>query len=154
MKKKYFAVGAGIAALIAIIGIRNYSGGSLFHAKCDTLALTSSVQERLTFRVSPADISKFNDVLVGYLERERYSFQTSYANNYLSPPDSAGNMKSYRNVKTIGCTYRTLIWSENVISETEVSITVHKTWMGSKASAARVASDLRTLLHDWRSQVS
>jgi hypothetical protein len=154
MKKRRFVIATGVVALIAILGIRNYSGNSLFHAKCDTLALTSSIEERLTFQVPPAQLTRFNEALVGYLGREGYSFQTSQIIDYLSPPDAAGNMKRYRNVKTIGCTYRTFVWSENVISETSVSITVHKTWLGSKASAARVASDLRALLHAWQAQAS
>lgn len=150
MKKQYLYGAVTVVVLAVVLGISNYAGPSLFHSKCDTLALTSNVQETLNFKVPRGQLDKFNDSVVSYLNDAGFSYETSHSRDYLSPPNAAGDLTRFLNVKTIGCTYRTIVWSENVVNESDVSITVHRTWLGSKASAARVAADLRERLRAWQ----
>jgi len=149
MKKRYLFGVAAVVASVVFVGLGSYSGTSPFHAKCDTLAMASNVQESFHFKVPRGQLKKFNDVVVSYLRGAGFTYETSRSDDYLSPPNAAGEQSRFLNVKTIGCTYRTIVWSENVVSESDVSVTVHRTWLGNKASAARVASDLRGQLGAW-----
>ena len=146
MKKLYFYGAATIFILLVVGGIANYSKISFFHLKCDTLAITSNVQEQLTFKVPRDKIYSFNDVIISYFINNGFSFQSSENPNYISPPDDSGKQNIFLNVKTIGCNYQTVVWSENVISESSVLVTIHKTWLGGNKSTARVASELREQL--------
>lgn len=149
--KKHILYGAFVAITFAVLfGTSNYAGASLFHAKCDSLALTSSVQESLSFKVPSGQLDKFNASVVSFLDEAGFTYETSRNSDYLSPPNAAGELARFLNVKTIGCTYRTIVWSENVVNENDVSITVHRTWLGSKTSTAQVATVLRQRLTAWQ----
>ncbi|HEV2817650.1 MAG TPA: hypothetical protein VGW40_10585 [Allosphingosinicella sp.] len=88
----------------------------------------------------------FNDALVSYLQNAGFTYQTSEDPGYRSPPDSNGVQTQFLNIKTIGCTPRAIVWSENVVSEDAFMITVHRTQNGTKASADGIASDLQRIL--------
>lgn len=143
-RRTIYALGA--VALVGALVLSTWSASNRFHAKCDTLALASDLEARLEIRVPRSQIEAFNDRLVSYLNDSGYTFETSHSADYLSPPDAEGRQTRFHNFKTIGCTYRSIIWSENVISEEQFTITVHKTAFGSKISAGDVASDLERLL--------
>lgn len=48
----------------------------------------------------------------------------------------------FRNIKTIGCTARTIVWSENVIRADEFIISFHHTAFGSRKSTQKLLTEL------------
>lgn len=158
MKRRRLYI-AAVTAVLAMLGLGAWSDNPRFHAKCDTLALTSNLERRLEFQVSLAEMPRFNDSLVSYLRDSGFTYETSENADYLSPPDARGNQIRFLNVKTIGCTSDHIVWSENVIREDTFIITIHRTPFGSTASASRIASDLERILsgaqrHDPARQVT
>lgn len=142
--KKWYLFGAVTAfALLIVSGIGQYSKSNFFHVKCDSLAAISNVQEQLNFKVPKNKSREFNDVILLYFQKNRFSFQSSQNPDYLTPPDETGKQTTFLNVKTIGCNFQTIVWSENVVNEADVLVTVHRTWLGNKKSSALVASELR-----------
>ena len=140
-RKLFYIIGAAIFG--ASLG--SCSGNLMMHAKCEPLMMQSVLQYRLIFNVPASQKRRFVTKLNEYLFRNGYDFETSEDTNYLSPPDRSGVMTRFTNVKTIGCTYRSIIWSENVVRENQFIVTVHRAILGSREDAARTALELRLL---------
>lgn len=144
--KRSHALYAVVATLIATIVITRLLTVSAIHPKCDVLAMTSDLQNTLEFHVARNNIETFNKTLVTYLEKDGFSVETSRSPTYLSPPDANGNQELFTNIKTIGCTYRTIVWSENVIKHDEFIVTVHSSIFGNKSLSDRTSRNLREKL--------
>ena len=145
MRDNRMDVASGVAVM-AIIALSGCSEASKFHTKCDSLAVTSRLEKRLNVIVPKYELVEFNNRLVLYLRQEGYTLETSQDSNYLSPPRQSGKQEIFRNIKTIGCNYETIIWSENVDREDQVLITVHSTIFGNSKSSEAAASDLKRLV--------
>ena len=135
----------GGLCLVSALALGMTSSYAPFHPKCDLLAAGSDLERRLEIDIPKSRRLDFNDQLVRYLANGEYTFQTSQDANYLSPPDAEGRQARFRNIKTIGCTFSTVVWSENVLNENQFTLTVHSTAFGSKAKADETASDLKEL---------
>lgn len=144
MKRSHAFALIGIAAA-ALAGL-SLSGTARFHTKCDSLAMTSNLERRFEVDVPTSELHKFNAQLVSYLEDKGFTFETSENADFLSPPDSNMKQSKYLNIKTIGCNYRTIIWSENSRAKNEFVITVHSTVFGSNNSTQRVIAELEEII--------
>jgi hypothetical protein len=117
-------------------------GTAKFHAKCDSLALGSSYDYRMELEVDPRNLKALHRYLGRYLTRKEFTFETSTNTRYLSPPDSNGRQEIFTNIKTIGCSWRTFIWIDNVQSDKHVMITVNSTVFGDKSESLLYANDI------------
>lgn len=111
-------------------------------AYCDPLMATSELDGTLRVTVSAGLADELNRRVVALLDSEGFSYETSASDNWLGPPDAAGRQSKFRNIKTIGCTSQSVVWSENVVRADEFIITVHHTAFGSESDSAELMADL------------
>jgi hypothetical protein len=110
---------------------------------CGPFMATSELDGTLRVTVRPADADEFNRRIVAFLRSKGFSYESSASDTYLGPSDPAGRQITFRNIKTIGCTSRAVIWSENVIRPDEFIVTVHHTAFGNRGSSAKLMADLK-----------
>jgi len=93
--------------------------------------------------VPPGQGDEFNRRVIAFFKSKGFSYESSANDNYMGPPDAAGQQETFRNIQTIGCTSKAVIHSENVIREDEFIVTIHHTAFGDRSSSARLMADLR-----------
>jgi len=103
---------------------------------------TSTLDATLRVTVAKGHADEFNRRVVAFLNDRGFSHESSASDNYLGPPDAAGRQATFRNIKTIGCTSKTVVWSENVIRAEEFIITFHHTTFGDRSSTAKLMTEL------------
>ncbi|HKC02324.1 MAG TPA: hypothetical protein VKC17_03360 [Sphingomicrobium sp.] len=118
------------------------SGCSPMQMKCQPLMMASKLDGTLRVTVPPGRADEFNRRVVAFLTSKGFSYENSASDTYLGPPDAAGRMATFRNIKTIGCTSEAVVWSENVIRANEFIITFHHTAFGDRSSSTKLMADL------------
>lgn len=122
-----------------------FSGCSPTQLKCQPLTANSHLRHSIRIVIPSAETSRFNQRVVAFLNSSGFTFETS-SGRILSVPDAEGRTTEFDNFKTIGCTSKVIVWSENVARENEFIVTVHETVFGDQADASRVATGLRAAL--------
>jgi hypothetical protein len=115
---------------------------SKFLAKCETLGATGRLDYTLVFDVDHRDMVDFNNAVMSYFKKQGLTYGSGVNDSYLSPPDTKGQQIRFTNFNTVGCTYRSLIWSDNVISERQFIVTISRTIFGNAEASARHAREL------------
>ena len=118
--------------------------------KCQPLMATSELDGTLRVIVPPKQADAFNRRVVAFLNSNGFSYESSASDTYLGPPDEAGRMAEFRNIKTIGCTAGTVLWSENVIRADEFIITFHHTAFGDRNSTQKLLTELADTIRPTR----
>ena len=134
------------ALAIAMVSTSGCDETGTFHAKCDTLALTTELDYRLEFDVDPDDISNFNNAFVAYLKKEGFTYQTERDTTYLSLPDKHGKQTEFVNIYTMGCNLPSIISSNNVTTERRFIVTIHSSVFGNSKISTRIAKDLKMII--------
>lgn len=102
----------------------------------------------MKFTIKSNNINHSNDKLIEYFEEKGFKFQSSSSSKYLSPPDKNGNQYYFYNLKTIGCTMRSIVWFENSGSLNEFSVTIYSTLFGKKTNSDQIKSDIDEILRN------
>ena len=118
--------------------------------KCQPLMATSELDGNLRVTVQPKQADAFNQRVVAFLKSKGFSYESSASDTYLGPPDDALRQAQFRNIKTVGCTGRTIVWSENVIRADEFIITFHHTPFGDRNSAQKLLTELADTIRPTR----
>jgi hypothetical protein len=127
---------------VVALALFSLAGCSPSRIYCDPLMATSELDGTLRVTVPPNQADGFNRRVVAFLNSKGFSYESSASDTYLGPLDEAGRMAAFRNIKTIGCTGRTVVWSENVIRADEFIITFHHTVFGDRKSTQNLLTEL------------
>ena len=137
---------------LTTIALCAVAGCSPISSYCDPLMATSELDATLRVIVPSGQADKFNQRVVAFLTEKGFSHESSASDGYLGPPDAGGRQTAFRNIKTIGCTSKTVIWSENVTRADEFIITFHHTTFGDRGSTVRLMSELAEAVRSTRSR--
>lgn len=134
-------------AAVALCTLASCSPSRLY---CDPLMATSELDGTLRVSIPPKSADEFNRRVVAYLNGKNFSYESSASDTYLGPADEAGRMAAFRNIKTIGCTSQTIVWSENVRRADEFIITFHHTVFGDRNSTQKLLAELAETIRQTR----
>ena len=127
---------------LAAVALCTHASCSPSRLYCDPLMATSELDGTLRVTIPAKGADEFNRRVVAFLDGKNFSYESSASDTYLGPPDKAGRMVAFRNIKTIGCTSRTVVWSENVNRADEFIITFHHTVFGDRNSTQKLLTEL------------
>ena len=113
---------------------------------------TSSLDAILRVTIPTGQADDFNRRVVAFLNSKGFSNESSASDSYVGPPDAAGRQATFRNIKTIGCTSKSVVWSENVIRADEFIITFHHTAFGDRSSTVNLMRELAETARQTRSR--
>ena len=130
-------------SVFAVLALCTLVGCSPSQMYCYPFEATAELDGTLRMTIPAGHGDEFNRRLVALLKSKGFSYESSASDTYLGPPDAAGQQETFRNIKTIGCTSKAFIWSENVIRADEFIITVHRTAFGDRSSSERLMADLK-----------
>lgn len=134
-------------AAVALCALASCSSSRLY---CDPLMATSELDGTLRVTIPPNNADEFNRRVVAFLNGKNFSYESSASDTSLGPPDEAGRMVAFRNIKTIGCTSGTIVWSENVNRADEFIITFHHTVFGDRTSTQKLLTELAETIRPTR----
>jgi hypothetical protein len=129
-------------SFLAVLALCALAGCTPSRLYCDPLMMTAELDGTLRVNVPPGQADQFNQRVVAFLDSQGFSYESSASDTWLTPPDAAGRQTAYRNIKTIGCTSKAIIWSENSIQANQFLVTFHHTAFGNSTSSAKLMADL------------